>query len=463
MIQGFPNLGEGFVSMRALIASAGRSIHSLRSSRFFLLPILLLALGVGCTHHHSDTSAPGTPPTITVAPANASTVSGRQVSLSVTVTGAPTLAYQWAKDGQNILGAIGATFTLYQPKVQDAGNYTVTVTNPNGSVTSGVATLTVLAAVTFTSPVGLVYDASGNLFVSDMDDHTIWKVDPTNQKTLVAGSSGLPGATDGQGSTARFNTPGGLALDPAGNLVVADTGNHTIRRIAPDGTVTTLAGSPGVTGAVDGVGTQARFNAPYGLAVDGTGGIYIADSQNHTIRYMAADGTVSTYAGLAGTPGLVDGIGTAAQFNQPNGIALAPNGTLYVADYGNSCIRAIAQGAIVTRLAGQANTHGFADGSALSALFYLPVGITLDATGVLWIADTRNHAIRRLGTDGTVSTLAGSGGTYGNADGSGTAALFRLPCGIVTTPSGNLAVTDTGNHLLRTVTSAGVVSTFTTP
>jgi sugar lactone lactonase YvrE len=463
MIQGFPNLGEGFTAVRALIASAGRSIHSLRASRRFVLPFLLLALGVGCSSHHTDASAPGTPPAITEGPLNASTVSGRPVSLSVTATGAATLAYQWAKDGQNLLGAIGSTFTLYQPKVEDAGNYTVTVTNPNGTITSGVATLTVLAAVEFTSPVGLVYDASGNLFVADRDDHTIWKVDATNQKTLVAGSSGLPGAVDGQGSSARFDAPGGLALDPAGNLVVADTGNHTIRRIAPDGTVTTLAGAPGVPGAVDGVGTQARFNAPYGLAVDGTGGTYIADSQNHTIRYLAADGTVSTYAGLAGTPGLVDGTGTSAQFNQPNGIALAPNGTLYVADYGNSCIRAIAQGANVTRLAGQANAHGFADGSALSALFNLPVGITLDAAGVLWITDTRNHAIRRLGADGTVSTPAGSGGNVGNADGTGTAALFRLPCGIVTAPSGNLVVADTGNHLLRTVTPAGVASTFTTP
>ena len=234
-----------------------------RSSSFLVIPVLLLALGIACSSHHHDASAPGTPPTITTGPVNASTVSGRPVTFSVAATGAAPLSYQWAKDGQPILGALTAVFTLYRPKVQDAGSYTVTVTNPNGTVTSGAATLTVAAAVSFTAPVGLAYDASGNLFVSDMDDHTIWKVDPTNQKTLVAGASGLPGSTDGQGANARFNLPGGLAFDPAGNLVVADTGNHTIRRIAPDGTVTTLAGSAGLQGTTDGVApagapTQAR-------------------------------------------------------------------------------------------------------------------------------------------------------------------------------------------------------------
>lgn len=455
MIQGCPSPVGAAGSMRARLLSISA----------VLLLTMGLALGMACSGHKSgDASAPGTPPAITTAPANASTVTGRPVTFTVTATGAATLSYQWAKDGQNILGAISASFTLFQPTVEDAGNYTVTITNPNGTITSGIATLTVTAAVMFPAPVGLAYDASGSLFVSDMDDHTIWKVDATNHKTLLAGSSGLAGSTDGQGTNARFSHPGGLAVDPAGNLLVADTGNHTIRRIAPDGTVTTLAGAAGLPGTTDGPGAQARFNAPFGLAADATGGAYIADAQNHTIRYLAADGTVSTYAGKAGAPGLVDGTATAAQFNQPNGIALAPNGTLYVADYGNSCIRAIAPGAIVTRLAGQAGTYGFADGSGPSAAkFNSPVGIALDAAGVLWVADTQNHAIRRVGTDGTVSTPAGTGGTAGNADGTGTAALFYRPCGIAITPAGNLAVADTANHLLRTVTPAGAATTFLAP
>ncbi len=463
MIQGFPSPSAGFHSMRAWLVAAGRSVRGLRRTRLLILPMLLLALGFGCSSHHTDASAPGTPPAITSNPTSVSTVSGRSVSFAITATGAATLSYQWAKDGHDILGAIGSTFTLYQAKVEDAGSYTVTVTNSIGTATSGAATLTVAAALTFTSPMGLAYDGSGNLFVSDMDDHTIWKVDATNHKALVAGSSGLPGTLDGQGGSARFNHPGGLAFDPAGNLLVADTGNHTIRRIAADGTVTTLAGAAGIPGSTDGGASQARFNAPFGLAVDATGVLYIADSQNHTIRMMATNGTVSTYAGTPGTAGLADGTGSSALFDQPNGIALAPNGTLYVADYGNSCVRKVAPGGIVTRLAGQINNAGFADGSGLSAQFRTPVGIALDAAGILWVADTHNHAIRRLAADGTVSTPAGSGGVFGNADGSGSAALFNLPCGIATAPSGSLVVTDVNNHQLRTVTSAGAVTTFTTP
>lgn len=441
-------------------------MRMLQISRFFLLPVLLLGLGAACSSHHSDPNSVSSPPAITVQPVNTSTVTGRLVSLSVTATGASTpqfpLSYQWAKDGLDILGARAATFTLYSPNPQDSGSYTVTVTNAVGSITSSPAILTVAAAVTFQSAVGVVSDALGNLYVSDANDHTIWKVDPANQKTLLAGSPGLPGSSDGQGSNAQFRNPGGLALDPAGNLVVADTGNHTIRRIAPDGTVTTLAGSPGVPGSADGVGAQARFNAPYGIAVDGSGTVYIADTQNHTIRHMATDGTVTTYAGAAGQPGLANGANANALFNQPNGLALAPDGTLVVADYGNSCIRTISPAGQVSTLAGS-GTSGFADGAGALATFYWPVGVAVDASGTIWVADTHNHAIRKVLPDHTVSTLAGLGGTPGNADGTGTTARFSLPCGIATTPSGNLIVADTYNHILRVVTPAGVVTTPTAP
>jgi sugar lactone lactonase YvrE len=458
----FPGSGGRPTPLRSLTASI-RSLDLPGTVRLLLLPVLLLAVGTACSHHTNHASDPGTPPSITAAPVNATTVTGRPVTFSVTAAGAPTLRFQWSKDGTDILGALGTTYTLYNPQPQDSGQYTVTITNPDGTLKSPAATLTVVPAVTFTAPTGIVADASGNLFVSDMEDQTIWKVDATNHKTLLAGSPGLAGSADGQGSGARFNAPGGLALDPAGNLVVADAGNHTIRRIAPDGTVTTLAGTAGLPGSADGVGAQARFNGPFGVAVDGTGKVYIADALNHTIRLMATDGTVTTYAGAAGLPGLVDGAATTARFNQPNGLALAADGTLYVADYGNSSVRAIAPGGVVSRLAGQLNARGFADGAGTSALFNLPVGIALDAAGNLWIADTHNHAVRKLTPQGAVSTPAGAGGTLGNADGAGSAGLFNLPCGIAVTPAGNLVVADTDNHLLRSVTPAGTVGTYTTP
>jgi sugar lactone lactonase YvrE len=253
---------------------------------------------------------------------------------------------------------------------------------------------------------------------------------------------------------------------------VADTGNDTIRVIAPDpasnnaitpnSVVSTLAGSPGQPGYADGQGANALFNAPIGLAVSSSGTIYIGDSQNHVIRQMTPSGTVSLYAGTPGKPGFQNGAAGSALFNQPNGLALKADGTLLVADYGNSSIRSISPAGQVATLAGQ-DTHGFADGAPSSALFYWPVSIAVDATGVVWVADTSNHVIRKISADGSVLTIAGAGGTAGNLDGTGTAALFDFPCGIAVLPSGDLLVADTDNHYLRKVTTSGVVTTYLAP
>lgn len=463
MLLAFSGSGERCSRPGSRKAFCGLSKRLLAGSRLLLLPLLLLALGLGCSSKKADTTSPGTPPSITEPPSSAATVTGRQVTFSVTATGAPTLRYQWAKDDVDILGALTSTLTLFSPEPSDSGQYTVTITNPDGKIKSSAATLTVTPALQFTSAVSLVADAAGNLFVSDREDHCIWKVSPAKVVTLLAGGKGIPGSVDGPGSDARFQNPGGLALDPSGNLLVADTGNHTIRRVAPDGTVTTLAGAAGLPGATNAVGALARFNAPFGIAVLSSGsvygGAYIADALNHTIRFLATDGTVSTYAGSAGQPGSTDATGSSARFNQPNGLALSASGTLYVADYGNSCLRAIASSGQVSTLAGLAGTTGYGDGTGSAARFNLPVGVTLDASGNLWVADTFNHAVRRITTAGVVTVIAGSG-TSGNADGTGTSALFYQPCGITLGPAGNLVVADTRNRLLRLLTPAGVTTTL---
>ena len=443
---------------RALPPSWRQPGRLLRKGPVLLFLAALALLAAGCSHSRGDSA-----PAITAQPQSASVITGRPVTFSVTATGTGTLSYQWAKDGRAILGAQNASLTLYNPGLQDAGQYAVTVSNTLGTATSGSATLTVVAALTFTAPFGTVADAQVDLFVSDTEDHALWKVDPTGKKTLLAGSPGVPGSADGIGSAAQFRYPGGLAFDPAGNLLVADTGNDTLRRVAPDGTVTTLAGAAGVPGTTDAVGTAARFNAPVCLAVDAAGVAYIGDSGNHTVRRMAVDGTVTTYAGLAGQPGFLNGAAAVAQFNQPNGVALAADGTLYVADYGNSCIRAISPAGVVSTLAGQPGTHGSADGSGALATFYWPVGLAADAAGNVWVADTYNHTLRRILADHTISTVAGLAGSAGNADGTGNAARFDQPCGLAVAPSGDLVVADTGNHLLRRVTTGGVVTTFTAP
>src|ERR1035438_1557931 len=165
----------------------------MRIFQLFILPILLLTLGGGCSHH-ADPNAVGNPPSITLQPVDSSTVYGRPVSFVVTAEGAPVLRYQWTKNGVDILGALGTTFTLFDPQPTDAGSYAVTISNPDGVVTSYAAALTVTPALAFTAPVGVVSDALGNIFVSDLDDHVIWKVDASNHKSLLAGTKGVPGS-----------------------------------------------------------------------------------------------------------------------------------------------------------------------------------------------------------------------------------------------------------------------------
>ena len=178
---------------------------------------------------------------------------------------------------------------------------------------------------------------------------------------------------------------------------------------------------------------------------------------------MTAGGTVSTYAGTPGASGQSNGSASSAQFSQPNGLALGPDGTLYISDYGNSCIRMISPNAQVTTLAGLAGTVGFNDDTGTAALFNLPVGITLDASGNVWVADTHNHAIRSITPAGVVTSMAGSG-LAGNVDGFGVTAQFNLPCGITSILSGPLAgnflVADTANHILRIVAPDGTVTTL---
>ena len=222
-----------------------------------------------------------------------------------------------------------------------------------------------------------------------------------------------PGTSDGTGTAARFDGPFGLALDNAGNKYMADSNNNTIRKITADGVVTTLAGSPGAEGSTDGVGSAARFFSPKGVAADSSGNVYVADSNNYTIRKITIDsngiGTVSTLAGLAGVSGSMDGMGNEARFNFPTGVAVdAATGIVYVADNGNDTIREITPGGVVTTLAGLAGNPGSTDGTGSAARFRGAGGVAVDDKQDVYVADSGNHEIRKItiGSDGvgTVST-----------------------------------------------------------
>lgn len=301
----------------------------------------------------------------------------------------------------------------------------------------------------FDNPRGVAVDRSGNIYVADSYNYTIRKIAPGAVVSTLAGLAGVAGSADGTGSAARFYFPQSVAVDSMGNVFVADEGNHTIRKITPAGVVTTLAGFPGKSGSADGRGSKARFNYPFGVAVDRSGNVYVADTLNYTIRKITPAGLVSTLAGLAGIPGSNDGTGSAARFSSPTGVAADSAGNVYVADYNNQTIRAITPDGTVSTLAGLAGNSGSADGTGSNARFYQPTGVAVDRAANAYVADNFNQTIRKVTPGGGVTTLAGFVHNPGRADGTGSDARFHSPTGIAADSAGNIYVGDSLNYTIR--------------
>jgi len=278
--------------------------------------------------------------------------------------------------------------------------------------------------------------------------------------TTIAGKAGSPGYTDGTGGNARFSYPIGIAIDPRGNLLVADFFNHTIRKVTPTGGVSTLAGMAGTAGSGDGVGANARFRSPQRFAVDRSGNACVTDYNNHTILKITPAGLVSTLAGQAGIIGSTDGSAALARFNGPDGIAVGPDGTILLVDSGNNTIRRITPAGMVSTLAGQAGARGSLDGPGARARFNRPVGVALGARGLVYFTDAGNNTIRVINPSGEVSTLAGRPGVAGSADGLTTNARFNFPSGVAVDGEDNLYVTDRDNDTIRKITSRGEVTTI---
>jgi sugar lactone lactonase YvrE len=314
------------------------------------------------------------------------------------------------------------------------------------------------AAASFQEPWGIAADAGNNLFVMDSSNHTVRRITPTGVVTTYAGDAPHPGSADGTGSAAQFNAPQAATADAAGNIFVADTANNTIRLITPAGVVSTLAGTPGATGSSDGTGSAAQFNGPSAIAVDSSDTVYVADTGNNTIRMITPAGVVTTLAGTAGVAGSIDGTGTAAQFNAPQGLALDASNNLYVADTGNSTIRIITPAAVVTTVAGTAGAVGGMDNVGGLAQFNAPQGLTINSTGI-YIADTGNSTIRIMTPTGVVTTLAGVAGQAAYADGIGTDARFNGPTAVALDANGNLYVMDSYYRVIREVSPGAVVTT----
>jgi len=339
---------------------------------------------------------------------NVSASLGGEANFFVTSSGTG-LSYQWYKDGGPIAGATAATLALTNVQPSNEGVYTVRVTNSFGFVTSTPSILSIVSNYTFST---------------------------------LAGSPQAYGSADGTGSAARFSSPMGGAVSNAGDLYVVDTGNSTIRKVSPAGTVSTFAGAAGQASFADGTGAAARFYYPFGIAVDSSGNLFVADTGNNALRKITPGGTVSTVvAGLGG----------------PSGVAVSANGTVYIAESATSIIRKYAQGAL-TLVAGISGTRGSSDGPGASATFNGPQDVTLDSSGNIYVADEGNDTIRKIDTTGNVTTLAGLAGNYGFANGAGSAARFYSPMSVATDASGMIYVDDYGNHVIRRVTPSGAVS-----
>ncbi len=303
----------------------------------------------------------------------------------------------------------------------------------------------------FSDPAAMVADAAGNLFVADSGNHAVRKVSAAGVVTTIAGQLGVSGSGGATGAQAKFNRPCGIAMDRTGNLFVSDTGNHTIRKITPAGGVSTIAGSVGQSDFANGSGTTARFSSPLGLAVATNGTLYVADSGNHVIRVISPGGTVSTLAGSPENWGSEDGVGSAARFNGPVGIALDEQGNLLVSDANNHTIRRVTADGVVTTWAGTPGLDGCVDGVGRAARFCMPAELAVDRHGNVFVADSFNHVIRKISRDGRVTTVTGAPGDVGAGDGvNGQARLFN-PYGLAVRPDGSLALADAYNQLLRVV------------
>ncbi len=341
--------------------------------------------------------------------------------------------------------------------VAEAGNNLVRKIAPSGQVTtlssgSGDAVIK--------RPSALIAQSDGTLFVCDVN--SVLKITPAGTITVLAGVIGEWDSADGTGSDARFLYPSGITLDPDGNLLVADRDDNTIRKVSSSGVATTLAGLSAILSAdsIDGTGGDVRFFGPAHIAVDTVGNLYVADSGNNTIRKITADGVVSTIAGIAGKEGLIDQATGEALFSSPVGIAVDALGHIYVSSTGDSTIRKILSDRSVVLVAGVPYTIGSNNGAGSVATFNKPGDLVVDANGVIYVADTANHAIRKIDTDGKVTTFAGKAGESGRVDGSAEVARFSEPIGLAIDGGGNLYVADTGNGRIRKITPSGVVSSL---
>ncbi len=300
----------------------------------------------------------------------------------------------------------------------------------------------------------MVLDQAGNIYIVDMTNVLIYKMSPQGRLEVLAGKYQISGAGDGPGKDALFRYPLGVALDKDGNVYVADAGNRLVRKISPAGMVTTFGPAMAIFSRVAGV------DFPTGIAMDAAENIYLASNYDNTVSKITPDGTVTIIAGKAGVDGSVDGKRGEVLFGKPRAVAVDGAGVVYVIDEEYNTIRKIALDGSVTTLAGNpAVAEGNKDGMTTEASFTTPRGLAVDAKGNVYVGDSGNHVVRKITPAGVVTTFAGHAGAAGSADGKGDAARFDTPRGLAVDKEGNIFVADAGNAAIRKIAPDGMVTT----
>jgi len=400
----------------------------------------------------------GVAPGITEQPVSQAALAGNNVTLAVAVAGTGPLTYQWQLNGVNLPYDVVITTV--------AGNGTNGYSGDGGPATN--------AELNY--PAGVAVDAAGNLFIGDQLNMRIRRVGTNGIITTVAGNGAAGYSGDsGPAASAELGYPSGVAVDAAGNLFIADSANIVIREVGTNGIITTVAGE-GIQGysGDGGPATSAELYYPNGVAVDASGNLFIADQDGNVIREVGTDGIITTVAGNGFGAGMSRGVGgysgdggaaTKAELDWPACVAVDASGNLFIADAGNNVIREVGTNGIITTVAGNGFGAGIVGGvggysgdggAATKAELYWPNGVAVDAFGNLFIADASNNGIRKVGTDGIITTVAGNGTRgYTGDGGPATNAELSYPTGVAVDASGNLFIADSSNNRIRKLVFPG--------
>ena len=423
------------------------------------------------------------PPDIASQPTSQTVLGGSNATFSVVASGSPPFGYQWFFNGALLNGQTNSILSLPNVTTNQAGSYSVWVTSPYGSITSHVATLTVgwLPSITSQPTNQTLLAGSRALMVagvSGVGPLTFqWQLNgtnlPNNLITTIAGNGTAGFAGDGGiATTGKVNFPYGVAADGAGNVFIVDSSsdnfpfyppsNYRIRKVNNNGVMTTVAGNGQLGFSGDGgAATNARLNTSYGMAVDGMGNLFIADTYNNRIRKVDTNGIITTVAGKSSSGFSGDGgAATNAKLYYPYGVMVDTNGNLFIADTYNHRIRKVDTNGVITTVAGKSSSGFSGDGgAATNANLYRPQSVTMDGNGNLFIADAYNYRMRKVDVYGVITTIAGNGSTSFSGDNGVATNAGINPYGVSVDGYGDVLIADRSNNRIRQVNPYGIITT----